>query len=85
MSFNSRAEYYSKKEEVLSKFREEFAREYYTYDAVFRNIAEMLIRDADPYAIIEQLVTDRKRLVEEMIKLYEHSTASIIYPPELKR
>lgn len=74
------AEYRSKREQVLSKFREEFAKEYYNYDAQFRAIAEMLIRDADPYEIIEQLVVDRKRIADEMLELAKHSTRSIMYP-----
>lgn len=73
-------DYKNKREEVLSKFSEEFAKEFYTYDAVFRNISEMLIRDADPYAIIEQLVIDRKKLIEQMGILAVHSTVPIIYP-----
>ena len=78
--FKSETEYRSKREEVVAKFTEQFAKEYYTYDAQFRSIAEMLIRDADPYAIIEQLVIDRKRIADEMFELAKHSTRSIMYP-----
>lgn len=79
----SEAEYRSKKEEVLSKFSSEFAKDYYTYDAVFKKIAEMLIRDADPYQIIEQLIIDRKNMMEQMLELAKNSTAPIIYPPNV--
>lgn len=80
MPFRTEAEYNSKRDEVLSKFKEEFYLNYYNYDPQFREIVEMLIRDADPYAIIEALIIDRKKLLEQAIELAMYSTKPLIYP-----
>jgi len=68
-AIKSEEQYRSKKEEVVSKFTKEFVEENYNYDAGFRKIMELLIADADPYAIIEQLILDRKRILKEYTEL----------------
>lgn len=71
-----REDYRSKKEEVLSRFRKEFIEGRYMYDPVTHAVVEMLVRNSDPYQIIEQLIEDRLKLVksfeEEIQKLQAH-------------
>lgn len=60
-------EYYAKRDEVLSKFSEEFLDEHYNTDPLFREVCSMLMRDADPYTVIEMLVKWRKNILEQSI------------------
>lgn len=78
MSINDQQAYYSKKEEVLSKFTKKFIEGNYMTDPLLHNIVEMLIRGSDPYQIIENLITDRIRLIEQMIKISELHAKPII-------
>ena len=64
-------QFLSKKEEVISKFKKDFFNNYYNYDPMFHSVAEMLFRDADPYEIIEQLISDIKKIQDELIRLME--------------
>lgn len=45
-------EYINKKNEIAKKFQYDFIQDYH-YDDCFRAVLEALIRDADPYYIIE--------------------------------
>lgn len=63
-------EYRSKKEEITKRFHKEFL-EGNNSDPMFRTIVEMLIRDTDPYELIERLIVDRQELVSKMRKLID--------------
>jgi hypothetical protein len=52
---DSEREYAIRKGKVLERFEEKF-HERYKYNALYREVRELLIRDADPYAIIEKLI-----------------------------
>jgi len=67
-------QYYSKKEEVINKFSSEFMNGNYHKDAQLHAIVELLIRDVDPYQIIEQLILERQNLSEQMKNIVENST-----------
>lgn len=67
-------EFNNKKKEVLSKFKEDFVKEYYRYDPMFHAVAQMLIMDADPYEIIQQLIEDRVKLEEQIKELILNKT-----------
>ena len=71
-------QFFSKRDEVISKFRKEFFTEYYNLDPVFRAVAEMLFRNKDPYAIIEELIIDRKRIADDILKVKEYHAFPII-------
>lgn len=60
-------EFKEKKEKVLQKFSEAFIEKHYNSDATFRAVMEMLIRDEDPYTIIETLIEQRSNLINQMI------------------
>ena len=70
-------EYHQKKNEVIAKFTPDFM-EQYKYDAPFRAILEMLIRDENPYTLIERLIEDRKDLVKQMHSIIELSPIPVI-------
>jgi hypothetical protein len=76
----SQSEYRSKKEQVISKFREEFVKENYNYDPMFHNIVELLIRDIDPYEIIERLISNRNELVKKTEEFMNYNAKPIIIP-----
>lgn len=78
ITIKSEAEYRSKKEQVISKFKKEFFKENYNYDQMFHNIVELLIRDVNPYEIIERLIDDRKVLIERTIELMNYNVKPII-------
>lgn len=68
--------YQSKKEEVLTKFRKDFIEGNYLYDVRVHAVVEMLIRGADPYEIIQQLLIQNKELSDKLITAYHkiHNT-----------
>lgn len=49
-------EYTNQKEKIIARFRKEFIEGYYLNDPLLHSIVEMLIRGADPYVIIEELI-----------------------------
>lgn len=59
MKINSKTmmqeEYYQKTDECVAKFKNGKAR--YQQSATFNRVIQMLVRDADPMEIIDQLVT----------------------------
>lgn len=67
----SQEEYDIKRKQVLAKFKEDFIRNHYNYDPSFRSIAELLIRDINPYEVIERLIEDRAELVKSIKELLE--------------
>ena len=62
-------EYLSKRQKVLSRFSKEFIDEHCNNNMAFRTIMEMLIRDEDPYSIIEWLIEDRNKMMKEVIEV----------------
>lgn len=74
VEFQTNEQYRLKKQEVIDRFKKEFMETYYKeYDPTFRHVLELLIRDADPYEIIERLIKDRKELADkfkEFVTLY---------------
>ena len=76
----TKQQYHSKKKEVLERFTAKFKDEHYCKDGMFNAIIEMLIRDADPYSIIEKLLEDRettRKKLEEFITY--HSSPKVVY------
>lgn len=67
----SEVDYRNKKEEVLSKFRKEFIKGTYLFDAELHAIVELLIRDVDPYTIIEELIISRIKLDAKILKMMQ--------------
>jgi hypothetical protein len=61
MSASALQEYRSKKEQVYHRFRNEFIQGNYLTDPLLHAIVELLIRDADPYQIIEELIIERQK------------------------
>lgn len=53
---------------LLEKFSEQF-KELIHYDQLSRTIFEMLLRDEDPYVLLEQLLTDRIKLSKEIFEM----------------
>lgn len=64
-------QYCSERDRVLNKFKKEFREKHYREDIVFHSIVEQLIRNVNPYTIIEQLCTERGKLIKEMSKMIE--------------
>lgn len=61
--------YYDKCNKMAANFDKEFFDKYYSQDATFRAIFEMLIRHESPFKMIERLVDDRKALVDKIHEL----------------
>lgn len=55
-------EYLQKKKEVIEKFHKEFLEGNYYKDPILHNIIETLIRDGNPYDIIEKLIIHNQEL-----------------------
>lgn len=70
-------EYIRKKEEILSRFRKEFIEQQYNKDASLNKIIEYLIRDGNPYEIIELLIENQQRLVNELYNKLERQPIKI--------
>jgi len=73
-------DYAIRKGKVLEKFNADFF-EKYMHNALYRNVYEALIRDADPYEIIEKLIdinTDQYQKIKELVEL--HGAPKIIAP-----
>lgn len=70
---------YNKRNELLSKFMDGGRR--YNNEQLFRNIIECLVRDADPFEIIEKLIDINKDL-QDRIKEYllYHAYPTLIKP-----
>jgi len=73
-------QYLTKKQEVLGKFTSEFSTEAFVKDPMFRQVAELLIRDADPYFIIEMLIKDRQIIIDQSKSLLNKMPIQIIKP-----
>lgn len=72
--FETQDEYELKKREVISKFSIDFMKGYYFEDAELNTIIESLVRGANIYKIVEQLVANRKKLMETLLKIMQNST-----------
>lgn len=73
-------EYRTKKMEVIHKFREQFMKANYLYDPLLHSVVEMLIRDADPYTIIEELIKMRQQYMKETEQRLMHEPVRFIIP-----
>lgn len=62
-------EYQKKRLEVISKFNKQFIDNNLMQDAQTAKIVQLLIRDANPYEIIESLITSQQELLAEFDKL----------------
>lgn len=71
-----------KRVEVYQKFQREFMEKFYYRDPMFRNVFEMMIRDTDPYTIIEKLIEDRAKLVQHMEVMIAQTPIYKIIPKE---
>jgi hypothetical protein len=64
-------DYAIRKGKILEKFQEGFF-EKYMYNDIYRKVWESLIRDDDPYRIIEQLIeinAEQFRKIKELVEL----------------
>lgn len=64
-------DYAIRKGKVLEKFSQEFF-EKYMYNDLYRHVYELLIRDADPYDVIERLIeinAEQFRQIKELVTL----------------
>jgi len=82
MPINSEAEYRSKKDQVLQKFKKQFVETNYLNDPMFHSIIELLIRGADPYEIIEMLIDDKKEMIKRVKEFMELHGQPILFPKE---
>lgn len=64
-------QYRTKQEEVIAKFTKEFIKREYLQDPILNAIVQLLIRGADPYAIIEELIEQLKKVEELNMKLMQ--------------
>ena len=64
-------EYEQKRREIMAKFNKQFIDNNYTYDSYTRMAVESLIRGANPYEIIEFLVTANQELFAQYKKLID--------------
>lgn len=76
-SIDSEREFAIKKGKVLEKFQESFFQRH-KYDDLYRHVLELLIRDADPYQIIEKLIEINE---EQFTKIKE---LIMMIPPQHK-
>lgn len=63
-----RYEHYKKTDEIVAKFKN--GKERYRQSATFNRVVQMLVRDADPLEIIDQLITitdDTQKAFEQYI------------------
>lgn len=64
-------DYAIRKGKVLEKFNADFF-EKYMHNALYRSVYEALIRDADPYEIIEKLIdinSEQYQKIQELVTL----------------
>lgn len=69
-------DYVIRKGKVLERFKEEFFKRYMN-NALYRGVCESLIRDADPYEIIESLIEINSELGQKIKELVEEKTFHI--------
>jgi hypothetical protein len=62
-------EFKQKRHEVIEKFNKQFIDNNYNTDPTTHKVIELLIRDANPYTIIEHLITINQDLLKEYEKL----------------
>lgn len=68
IAINSEREYAIRKGKVLERFQEKFF-ERYMHNALYRKVLELLIRDADPYEVIEKLIEINEEQYNKIIEL----------------
>ena len=64
-------EFYKKTDECIAKFKN--GKERYQQSATFNRVVQMLVRDADPYEIIDQLCQmndDNQKAFEQYIRRF---------------
>ena len=76
-------DYLSKREEVISKFRNEFIKGYYNNDTMLNSIIELLTRDENPYIIIERLIIAQKECFHKIVELSENRSVYVIHKPKI--
>lgn len=77
---NTESEYRIKRDEILSKFTSEFLITH-RHNATFRAIYEMLIRDADPYEMIEKLLdlnVENSKTIKAIVENIRHPHSIIL-------
>lgn len=62
-------EYNTKREDVLSKFDASFIEKYLLNDDTFHKVYNLLIRNDNPYYIIQLLIEQRKEIVDKIEEL----------------
>ncbi|MCH4828235.1 MULTISPECIES: hypothetical protein [Flavobacterium] len=70
MDSHTKEEYQQKRIEIIDKFTQEFMKKS-RYNPLTVKIIECLIRDENPYAIIEILINNQEKLIEELHKAVE--------------
>lgn len=74
-------EYYTKKEIILNKFNGEFIAKHYRTDPALHGIVELLLRDKDPYEIIERLIEDRVEMIKNFKEYMTNNAQPRFYKP----
>jgi len=69
-------DYAIRKGKILEKFKQEFFIKY-MHNPLYRNVLEGLIRDVDPYEIIEKLIEINDEQFQKIRKLIELMPPSI--------
>jgi phospholipase/lecithinase/hemolysin len=67
-------QYEQKRQELLAKFNKQFIDNNYTHDPYTIRVVESLITGANPYEIIEHLVTANQELLKEFDKLIRNQS-----------
>lgn len=63
-------DYVIRKGKVLERFQEDFFENHYN-NSLYRRVLELLIRDADPYLVIEQLIEINEEQYKKMYELVQ--------------
>jgi hypothetical protein len=64
-------DYAIRKGKVLERFNEEFHWRY-KYNPLYEKVREMLIRDADPYELLEQVIAINDEIARKMQEMAEY-------------
>lgn len=79
--YKSKEEFENKKRDVIEKFDSEFTSRYYNKSPLFNHVYELLIRDANPYEIIQKLIEQHEKDIEIMQEYYANHAKPIIIQP----
>lgn len=79
IEISNERDYIIRKGKVLERFQEKFF-ERYMHNDLYRKVLELLIRDADPYEVIEKLIEindEQYHKIHELVNLMPPSKITI--------